>query len=201
MSRFFKLSKIMQTRLSIIFKIFQNRFFKGLGQPGTIAPSRTNCVENDSLTWSVVRKRLSYGLSFLFFGFLIGNLFGTFLPLIRIIIPWDGLIVLILLFFMELISYSRYTISNREFLGIWKSPMIRQYDTSLANEDESSIFLHPFFDDKGMSLGVINEQGTAAKGKSQQRFQNFFLNRWNRCNYFKLGFLLGFFIDAYKVGS
>jgi hypothetical protein len=148
----------METRLSIIFKFFQTRtswLLRWQEPEFTPLPPEK--------TWCFIRKQLSYRIFLLFFGFLLGNLFGTFLPLIRIVFPWDGFIVLIIIIGMELINYSRYTSSNQKYLGRFveagkKPPIV---SSQLWNSD------------------------TAASG-------------WNS---FKIGFLLGFFIDAYKVGS
>lgn len=96
----------------------------------------------------------SSSIFFLFLGFLFGNLFGTFLNTIRSFISWDGFIVLILLFFVEIISYITYHKEGRSFFLFWK---------------------FPFFYKKRLF--------------------------WKCFNFFKIGILLGFFIDAFKVGS
>ena len=149
----------METRLSKIFTAFVGRIFKKK------IPRGSEIVIKMNRPWTVWRERFSYGIFFLFVGFLLGNLFGTFLPLIRLLFPWDGFIVLIILFCVELISYIRYHKQGGAFLGIWK--------ITKNNRKEA--------------------QG--ALGKNQA------IDRWKECNYFKIGFLLGFFIDAYKVGS
>ena len=173
----------METRLSRIFKAFQNRFFKGGNGKG----NKDGQVEF-SMSWSIVRNRFSYGISFLFFGFLLGNLFGTFLPFIRIIFPWDGFIVIIILFFMELISSSRYQSSRREFLGIWKSPLLRFYETRDERSAPFSLVLFP---------STLSTRQENTESRQRIRLERTF-SGWNS---FKIGFLLGFFIDAYKVGS
>ena len=96
----------------------------------------------------------SSSIFFLFFGFLFGNLFGTFLTWIRTLIPWDGFIVISLLFFIEVISYIRYHNAGRSFLLLWKFPF--SYKKRLV---------------------------------------------WKSLNFLKIGLMLGFFIDAFKVGS
>jgi hypothetical protein len=96
----------------------------------------------------------SSAIFFLFIGFLLGNLFGTFLSWIRTLVPWDGFIVISLLFFIEIISYIRYHKAGRSFLILWKFP----------------------FSFKKRIL-------------------------WKSFNFLKIGLMLGFFIDAFKVGS
>jgi hypothetical protein len=148
----------METRLSKIFRAFQAIFFEK-----KISVPQEGIKNNDipfqvNRPWTLWRERFSYGIFFLFVGFLFGNLFGTFLPLIRLFFPWDGFIVLIIIFVVELLSYRRYHKQGGAFLGIWKDKKTKR------RKDES-------------------------------------IDRWKECNYFKIGFLLGFFIDAYKVGS
>ena len=104
--------------------------------------------------FSFFQMSFSSAIFFLFSGFLGGNLFGTFLNGIRILIPWDGFIVALFLFFVELISYIRYHTEGRFFLVLWKFPFSYQ----------KRIF-------------------------------------WKNLNFLKIGLMLGFFIDAFKVGS
>ena len=54
------------------------------------------------------KEVFSFALFTLFFGFLIGNLFGTFLNTIRSFIFWDGLIIFIILFIMESLNFFLY---------------------------------------------------------------------------------------------
>lgn len=181
----------METRFLRIFKRFKNRLLIEF-QP----VSKTN--KDDSTTdilvqesWSVVRNQLFHGISFLFFGFLLGNLFGTFLALIRMILPWDGFIVIIILFFMELISYSRYHSQKSRFLGIWKPALLSRADSPIGDDNKNDVVWNYFFDrnQNTSPSSILNKQSS------------YFFNGSKACNSFKIGFLLGFFIDAYKVGS
>jgi len=104
--------------------------------------------------FSFFQLSFSSAIFFLFSGFLSGNLFGTFLNAIRSFVPWDGFIVLIFLFFVEVLSYIRYHSEGRFFLILWKFPFSYQ----------KRIF-------------------------------------WKNLNFLKIGLMLGFFIDAFKVGS
>ena len=109
--------------------------------------------------FKVKEKNFTIALFFLFSGFLIGNLFGTFLALIRQVVQWDGLILAVLIALLETISYFRYS----------KKFFIR----SRVNDNfKTNVFL-------------LNE--------------NWLI--WKNLNYLKIGVLLGFFIDAFKVGS
>nr|YP_010732278.1 hypothetical chloroplast RF20 [Watanabea sichuanensis]WDY13192.1 hypothetical chloroplast RF20 [Watanabea sichuanensis] len=100
-----------------------------------------------------LQNNLTLLLCLLFIGFLTGNMFGTFLSSLRTYLPWDGWIVIMLVFSIEVCNYATYHSKNRQFL----------------------VFLiHP---------------------KTIQK------HIWNFLNYFKLGLMVGFFIDAFKVGS
>lgn len=65
---------------------------------------------------SFFKEVFSFALFTLFFGFLIGNLFGTFLNTIRSFILWDGLIIFIILFIMELLNFILYNKAKRFFV-------------------------------------------------------------------------------------
>ncbi len=160
------------------------------------------------------------GIFFLFVGFVIGNLFGTFLPAIRIFFSWDGFIVIFLLFFIEFISYIRYQTNSRFFLILWDFPRGREPIPFFKEKEQFSLDLE---DEKSAPPPLNNKVTDDKKGKQNNnktaftRDFSFFSNGtkttflqktfslagkgYKSLNYFKIGFLLGFFIDAYKVGS
>lgn len=90
-----------------------------------------------------LRKNFLSLLFFLFFGFFLGNLFGTFVEYIKFIFIGNSLLIIILIFINEFINFLVYNQQNK---------------------------------------------------KSLEKL-------YNCLNTFKIGFLLGFFIDSYKVGS
>ena len=90
----------------------------------------------------------------LFLGFLLANIFGTFLGALRSVAMWDGFVILGLVLFVEMISYVTYHIAEGQFMGI------------------------------------LSFQFTGGK--------HLF---WRIANNFKVGLLLGFFVEAFKVGS
>ena len=67
------------------------------------------------------KKVFSFALFSLFFGFLVGNLFGTFLNTIRSFIFWDGFIIFIIVFIMELLNCVLY---NHFFNKKKKQPFV-----------------------------------------------------------------------------
>nr|YP_009367912.1 hypothetical chloroplast RF20 [Hazenia capsulata]ARK14889.1 hypothetical chloroplast RF20 [Hazenia capsulata] len=56
----------------------------------------------------VFQKNILLSVFSLFFGFIFGNLFGTFLNYFRHFINWDGLIITLTIFIVELINYLNY---------------------------------------------------------------------------------------------
>jgi hypothetical protein len=104
------------------------------------------------------QQQFAPSIFFFFFGFLLGNLFGTLLPAIRTHLWWDGWLLILLLFVIELISYKRYHRVGRPFLAIYSNKQSQGYP--------------------------------ASKNKTSEYM-----------NVLKIGVLIGFFIDAFKVGS
>ena len=88
----------------------------------------------------LIRDKIIGFLLSILFGIILGSLFGTFLPTMRMIFPWDGFIFMGIILFGEMITSVTYTLKNQ----------------------------HPIF---------------------------VFLN------WIKIGVYLGFFMDAFKVGS
>ena len=95
-------------------------------------------------------------LALLLFGFLVGNLFGTFLNTLRFFFIWDVFIIFILIGLLEILNYIVYHTRNRP------------------------VFLSPF---------------EATRNLVPTEFVVQFLN------FFKIGLMIGFFVDAFKVGS
>ena len=128
----------------------------------------------------------------LFLGFMCGNLFGTFLNYFRSLIHWDGAIIALILLFIEFINYLHFTVSKKWFT---------------KNASRSGSFkqkLKPFWKNQGFK----NQVKTKTSQISSSLFIDFLFNMKEKfilfirlLNFYKLGLLLGFFIDAFKVGS
>jgi hypothetical protein len=99
-----------------------------------------------------LRKNFPTMVALLLFGFLVGNIFGTFLNTLRFFFIWDGFIIFILIGLLEIVNYTVYRV-------------IHYGDYSAKNR-------------------VLSQ-------KIMVRFINFF----------KIGLMIGFFVDAFKVGS
>ena len=64
--------------------------------------------------FSFFQMSFSSAIFFLFSGFLAGNVFGTFLNGIRTVFPWDGFIVGIFIFFVEMAFFKASINSVRD---------------------------------------------------------------------------------------
>ena len=122
---------------------------------------------------SFFKEVFSFALFTLFFGFLIGNLFGTFLNTIRSFILWDGFIIFIILFIMEFYNCFLYNRFFKKIRGF--RPLL------FFSQEKNNIEFVPFF-------------------YKQNIFSN---NQmiWKIINLLKIGIFFGFFIEAFKVGS
>ena len=90
----------------------------------------------------------------LLLGFLLANIFGTFLGVFRCAAIWDGFVIFGLVVFVEVISCARYQTLQPPPVGA----------VSFASTGNRNLF-------------------------------------WRLTNNFKIGLLLGFFVEAFKVGS
>lgn len=163
--------------------------------------------------FSFFKKNFSISILFLFIGFFLGNIFGTFLNWLRHFIAWDGFLIFGLLFFFEIISSIVYQ-NNFTFLS--------QSPNDLTNKN----FFSDFFVTKnvflkinllGQKLRQLNNSTTSTNSTIQKNLKSdhkkfikflaiyfYFLKSlpiWRFINCLKVGILFGFFIDAFKVGS
>jgi hypothetical protein len=137
-------------------------------------------------------------------GFLLANLFGTFLNALRYYVVWDGFIIGTLIFFVEATNVIVYRIpirliSREELI----EPRDKRRVLGLSDKERSFTLLKGFrvarfhflpFLLNSLSLNwrnISNEELVL-----EPRFPLYRL-----INSFKLGLLLGFFVEAFKVGS
>ena len=95
-------------------------------------------------------------LALLLFGFLVGNVFGTFLNTLRVFFIWDVFIIFILIGVLEILNYTVYHAKKRLV----------------------------FFSLLGANQSVVPAEFVI-----------------QLLNFFKIGLMIGFFVDAFKVGS
>ena len=110
-----------------------------------------------------LQKNFPNLLALLFFGFLLGNVFGTFLNTLRFFFIWDVFIIFILIVLLEILNYAVYHNKNRP---VFFTPFLPSWRVSTANRKYGSAKLVVQF-----------------------------------LNFFKIGLMVGFFVDAFKVGS
>lgn len=141
-----------------------------------------------------LNKFFSITLFCLFLGFVLGNLFGTFLVGFRNVFPWDGFIIFSILGFIELVNYGIYQPrGERNFLSRSESLLTKGEERS---EPSVSPFSRSRFREATPSVMRSNTFSERRKGR-----RGWSTLVWKTFNFFKIGLLLGFFIDAFKVGS
>ena len=160
------------------------------------------------------KTHFSNKLFLLFFGFLFGSLFGTFLPSFREKINWDGFITALIILILEIISYLVYRSENKHFflnslLEVFGFSHLRKFFAKAIKIAKSTFKIRKkakFEQFKNettiqreqktpLSLSKINLKSPFKYSQTRQKliFKNL--------NSFKIGIMLGFFIDAFKVGS
>lgn len=119
---------------------------------------------------------------FFFLGFICGNLFGTFLIYFRPYVFWDGLIILLTILIIEWINYLTFYLFQPSRVSL---------------DDEYRYQNAPQLIDFEQTEPVPPQIQTYQEIKIIRN-----LNKVVRFgNFYKMGLLLGFFIDAFKVGS
>ena len=158
------------------------------------------------------------GIFFLFFGFLLGNLFGTFLNIFRKLIIWDGFMVGIILLAEEFISYLIYNQKKRALFFSWqkKNLYISKKFIFFANKiilvgkflNFTFCTIITVFKKISLKIYVIFPKKIKKKikqilffYKNSTKVETYHSYIIKNLNLFKIGILLGFFIDAFKVGS
>jgi Protein of unknown function (DUF565) len=119
---------------------------------------------------------------FLFLGFICGNLFGTFLNFFRNYLFWDGFIILLTILMVEWISYA-----HRTYFGSRKP---------LSMNHLNQIKPSRLIDVQSVSMPVFKSD--IQEFNLRHRFLPLL---YRFLNFYKMGLLLGFFTDAFKVGS
>lgn len=155
--------------------------------------------------YQYITKKFTYfkiyfanSIFFLFFGFLIGNLFGSLLNIFQKYISWNGLITIFILIIIELINCLIYQKKNR--VTIFSK--LKKLYFAKAKKILKDLFIYTKF------MNIINTLNIFIKCL-QPDFSTY-KHRFGKIekdsvlkslNLFKIGILLGFFIDAFKVGS
>jgi hypothetical protein len=126
-------------------------------------------------------------------GFLVANIFGTFLTVLRSCLGWDGFVVIGLIFFVEAINLSVYRIlrpsllRSKELRAEERGTGVKNLEGQDSSRNRSRMGISKTL--KPLTLFLL--------GLSDRR--SFLVCQL--INSFKLGLLLGFFVEAFKVGS
>nr|YP_009105246.1 hypothetical chloroplast RF20 [Pseudochlorella signiensis]AIT93868.1 hypothetical chloroplast RF20 [Pseudochlorella signiensis] len=183
------------------------------------------------------KNNLPIKIFLLFSGFLIGSLFGTFLPSLPEQINSYSVIILITITAIEIVNYLVYSSKKRQFFfgsffGILlqfflsiktklvsfffnRDPTLQSYEAQKNNKKVSSElqiqtmvpqFEHGSITPKGEGYQAQLDYPLILHSKEDSSFrvkqwQNTNKNFYKNLNSFKIGIMLGFFIDAFKVGS
>ena len=142
----------------------------------------------------------------LFFGFMCGNLFGTFLSFFRTFIPWDGAIIALILLFVEWVNYLNFVVLNKR-TPIPPSP-VKQKSFIFFCLMQLGLIIPSCLDVLWSIVGNSKTNKATFRTQWSRFFKSkavFFQRKRNAAirllNFYKIGLLLGFFIDAFKVGS
>ncbi len=192
----------------------ETRIFKNIRKSSILLEKKLNFF----------KKKFSISVLFIFIGFFIGNIFGTFLNWLRHFIVWDGLLIFVLLLFFEIISSIVYqnsptfvsqpisrgkTFFSDFFLikNIFLKIALFREQFKKADSSNISILENKNFEYDTISFKSTNESNFQIGSKklkvSSTTYFSFFRNLpiWRLLNCLKVGILFGFFIDAFKVGS
>lgn len=143
-------------------------------------------IQSRKKLW-VFQNIVTVSIFTLFFGFVCGNLFGTFLNYFRNFVQWDGLIISLTILIIEFINYLnfRFTKASLETSNYGNQSLQPVQDKLI--EQTKSFTRYP--------ISSTNTRLSAKFSLLNKRY-------WVKIlNFYKIGLLLGFFIDAFKVGS
>lgn len=156
----------------------------------------------------VFQTNVIFSVFSLFLGFVFGNLFGTFLVFFRHFINWDVLIITTTILIIEFINYLNY--NNKNNLRIektlhkmqsWRVNSTPPPDLKTEKPKRQIRILNVF----STCFYILdkNYQNTGNLAFIEKKLQKIKkqINFIKILNFYKIGLLLGFFIDAFKVGS
>ena len=147
-----------------------------------------------------IKNNFSTKLFSLFLGFLIGSLFGTFLPHFPNKINSHSASMIIVIISIEIINYLVYSSKNRNFFlsHLFKTVILFLLLplSYRARQGLKTKYFYWFKDTKQKEQTISNfkiKTNVISKNKIKMFYKNL--------NSLKIGIMLGLFIDAFKVGS
>lgn len=183
-------------------------------------------IQSKTKLW-IFQSIVTVSIFALFLGFVCGNLFGTFLNYFRNFVSWDGFIISLTILVIEFISYLNfrypkdYSIRFPNFFSFFFKRQPNRIKKSLDSKKLLSVQSLPFAFTKAKadkafrqmlprffdSLLLLQKQGRANLMVPPSSSDNYSSLAFTKAkgikilNFYKIGLLLGFFIDAFKVGS
>lgn len=149
-------------------------------------------IQSKKKLW-IFQKIVTISIFALFLGFICGNIFGTFLNFFRNFFKWDGLIIFLTILLIEFINYLTFKkINNKEEV------FNNQLKTKIDNKS------NPIKNTKNLKAKMLLKPLNQQDKKKIQTNVLSIVTEYNFIkviNFYKIGLLLGFFIDAFKVGS
>lgn len=163
-----------------------------------------NFYEHASKKLTFFKIYFTNGLFFLFSGFLIGNLFGSLVNIFHKSIIWHGLVTILVLFFVEMTNYIIYHNKKRPLFLINVQKIVYYASKYLRYKLYFLKNYNPLQKILSFSFIINNVEKIFLKLNTlytifYKNIKKFFFIK--TLNLFKVGILLGFFIDAFKVGS
>ncbi len=135
----------------------------------------------------VFKNIVTVSIFTLFFGFVCGNLFGTFLNYFRNFVQWDGLIISLTILIIEFINYLNFCFTKASLKTL-------NYDNQSLQPVQDKLIEQT----KNFTRDSILITKRRLSGKLSLLNKRYWVKI---LNFYKIGLLLGFFIDAFKVGS
>ena len=156
----------------------------------------------------IFHKNFSLILFSALLGFLVANIFGTFLTVLRNYAIWDGFIIVGLLIFVETTNLTVYKMSKSLSLFFLRGQPGNSKvteNTGIGGPQKKGLLR---FSKENLCLVIF--YNLFRLGRGFQKLLPFQLITPSQkkdllicplINSFKLGLLLGFFVEAFKVGS
>lgn len=156
-------------------------------------------IQSREKLW-VFQNIVTVSIFTLFLGFVCGNLFGTFLNYFRNFVSWDGIIISLTILVIEFINYLNFHINKSA-----SNTSINEKKLTEATSNRVSPSLQAIQNQSNEQIKNLRSYSTSTlnfKSRSVIKFPALNKRHWVKIlNFYKIGLLLGFFIDAFKVGS
>ena len=148
-------------------------------------------IESIQNTFIYKKKNFSTKLFLLFLGFVIGSLFGTLLPNFPEEINSHIVSIVLIISTIEVINYLVYSSEQRNLIAVVDLEALSQFLLLIKTK------FFTLFQSVRQKEHITQNFNIKISLLTEKKKKYFYRN----INSFKLGIMLGFFIDAFKVGS